>query len=145
MAESNRHIMERTRGGSFPLGMLRWRRSSSVPTSSCTTPDSPNSGAGTLLALFAANREAFPDLVWTPEQMAADGDTVAVRYSMTGTQRGSFAGVASTGKPVVSQSMAFYSLADGEIIEERAQLDMLGFLQQIGAAEVATEKGSEKS
>jgi SnoaL-like polyketide cyclase len=54
----------------------------------------------TLLALVAANREAFPDLVWTPEQMAADGDTVAVRYTMTGTQQGSFAGVASTDKPV---------------------------------------------
>jgi hypothetical protein len=44
----------------------------------------------TLLALVAANRHAFPDLVWTVEQMAADGDTVAVRYTMTGTQQGSF-------------------------------------------------------
>ena len=77
--------------------------------------------------------------------MAADGDTVAVRYSMTGTQQGSFAGVASTGKPVVSQSMAFYRLADGKIIEERAQLDMLGILQQMGAVKVETEKGTEES
>jgi steroid delta-isomerase-like uncharacterized protein len=90
-------------------------------------------GLDTLLALVAANREAFPDLVWTAEQMAADGDSVAVRYTMTGTHRGTFAGVASKDKPVVAQSMAFYRLADGKIIEERAQLDMLGILQQIGA------------
>jgi predicted ester cyclase len=64
---------------------------------------------------------------------------------MTGTQQGSFAGVASTDKPVVGQSMAFYRLADGKIIEERAQLDMLGILQQIGAASVESEKGSEES
>jgi hypothetical protein len=29
--------------------------------------------------------------------------------------------------------MAFYRLADGTIVEERAQLDMLSVLQQIGA------------
>ena len=29
--------------------------------------------------------------------------------------------------------MAFNRLVDGKIIEERAQLDMLGILQQIGA------------
>jgi predicted ester cyclase len=29
--------------------------------------------------------------------------------------------------------MAFYRLADGEIVEERAQLDMLSVLQQIFA------------
>ena len=34
---------------------------------------------------------------------------------------------------------------DIKIIEERAQLDMLGILRQIGAAEVATEKGTEES
>ena len=65
--------------------------------------------------------------------MAGDGDTVAVRYTMTGTQQGSFAGVASTDKPVVAQSMAFYRLADGKIIEERGQLDMpdLGFRRRL--------------
>jgi predicted ester cyclase len=29
--------------------------------------------------------------------------------------------------------MAFYRLAGGKIVEERAQLDMLGALQQLGA------------
>jgi predicted ester cyclase len=33
--------------------------------------------------------------------------------------------------------MAFYRLADGQIVEERAQLDMLGILQQFGAAPAA--------
>jgi predicted ester cyclase len=33
-----------------------------------------------------------------------------------------------------AQSMAFYHLADGKIVEERAQLDMLRVLQEIGAA-----------
>ena len=75
--------------------------------------------------------------MWTVEEMVADSETVAVRYTMTGTHRGDFAGVPPTGKAVVAQSMAFYRLADGQIVEERAHLDMLGILQQLGVAPAA--------
>jgi steroid delta-isomerase-like uncharacterized protein len=75
--------------------------------------------------------------VWTVEEMVAEGDAVAVRYTMRGTHRGDFAGVPPTGKAVVAQSMAFYRLADGQIGEERAHLDMLGILQQLGVAPAA--------
>jgi steroid delta-isomerase-like uncharacterized protein len=94
-------------------------------------------GRDKYLAVVAANADTFEDLVWTVEEMVADGDAVAVRYTMTGTHRGEFAGIPPTGKAVVAQSMAFYRLADGRIVEERAQLDMLGVLQQLGAAPAA--------
>jgi steroid delta-isomerase-like uncharacterized protein len=94
-------------------------------------------GRDNYLAVVAANADTFEDLVWTVEEMVADGDAVAVRYTMTGTHRGEFAGIPPTGKAVVAQSMAFYRLADGQIVEERAQLDMLGILQQLGAAPAA--------
>jgi steroid delta-isomerase-like uncharacterized protein len=90
-------------------------------------------GRDAYLAVVAANRVAFPGLVWTVDDMMADGDTVAIRYTMRGTHQGSFAGVPATGKAVVAQSMAFYRLAGGKIVEERTQLDMLGVLQQLGA------------
>ena len=134
MVESNRDIMERYTREFLPTGDAALAEEFVSPDIVMYYPGQPQQrGLDTLLALVAANREAFPDLVWTVEQMAADGDTVAVRYTMTGTHRGTFAGAASTDKPVVAQSMAFYRLADGKIIEERAQLDMLGILQQIGA------------
>jgi len=134
MVESNRHVMERYTRQFLPIGDAALVEEFVSPDIAMYYPGQPEQrGLDTLLALVAANREAFPDLVWTVEQMAADGDTVAVRYTMTGTHRGTFAGVTSTDKPVVAQSMAFYRLADGKIIEERAQLDMLGILQQIGA------------
>jgi steroid delta-isomerase-like uncharacterized protein len=94
-------------------------------------------GRDRYLAVVAATAPTFEDLVWTVEEMVADGDAVAVRYTMTGTHRGEFAGIPPTGKAVVAQSMAFYRLADGRIVEERAQLDMLGILQQVGAAPAA--------
>ena len=69
--------------------------------------------------------------------MVAEGDSVAVRYTMTGTHQGTFAGAAATGRTVNAQSMAFYQLANGQIVEERAQLDMLSLLQQMGAVPAA--------
>ena len=89
-------------------------------------------GRDTYLGIVAANKVAFPDLVWTVNHMVADGDTVAIRYTMTGTQRGTFAGVPASNKPVTAASMAFYRLVGGKIVEERAQLDMLSVFQQIG-------------
>ncbi|GAB2975140.1 hypothetical protein GCM10023080_044750 [Streptomyces pseudoechinosporeus] len=94
-------------------------------------------GRDTYLGIVAANLKAFPDLKWTVEDMRAEGDTVAIRYSMTGTHEGPFAGVEATGKAIRSESMAFYRLAHGKIVEERAQLDMLGILQQMGAVPAA--------
>ena len=55
-------------------------------------------GRDAYLAIVAANRVAFPDLVSTVDQMVADGDTVAIRYTMTRTHRGSFAGIAPTNR-----------------------------------------------
>ncbi len=57
--------------------------------------------------------------------------------SMTGTHQGPFAGVEATGKAIRSESMAFYRLSHGKIVEERAQLDMLGILRQMGALPTA--------
>ncbi|PUB32000.1 steroid delta-isomerase-like uncharacterized protein [Promicromonospora sp. AC04] len=90
-------------------------------------------GRDTYLGIVNANMAAFPDLKWTVEDMRAEGDTVAIRYTMTGTHEGTFAGVEGTGAAIHAESMAFYRLVDGKIVEERAQLDMLTILQQMGA------------
>ncbi|MFJ4648957.1 ester cyclase [Streptomyces bobili] len=94
-------------------------------------------GRDTYLGIVAANLRAFPDLKWTVQDMRAEGDTVAVRYTMTGTHEGPFAGVEATGRAIRSESMAFYRLSHGKIVEERAQLDMLGILRQMGAVPAA--------
>ncbi|MGW1711669.1 ester cyclase [Streptomyces sp. NPDC002156] len=94
-------------------------------------------GLDTYRGIVAANMKAFPDLKWTVQDMRAEGDTVAIRYTMDGTHEGPFAGYEGTGKKVHAESMAFYRLAHGKIVEERAQLDMLTILQQIGAIPAA--------
>ncbi len=94
-------------------------------------------GLDTYRGIVAADMKAFPDLKWTVEDMRAEGDTVAIRYTMTGTHEGPFAGVEATGKKVHAESFAFYRLSHGKIVERRAQLDMLTILQQLGAIPAA--------
>jgi steroid delta-isomerase-like uncharacterized protein len=94
----------------------------------------PMRGPTGYLAIIGMMREGFPDIQWTLEEMIAEGDMVAARFTMRGTHQGSFFGVPPTGKPIVVQAMNFYRLAGGQFVEERGQPDLLSLLQQIGAA-----------
>jgi steroid delta-isomerase-like uncharacterized protein len=136
-AETNKRIMERFTSEFLTTGDAALAEEFVSPEIVLHFAGQQQRGRDMYLAVVAANADTFEDLVWTVEEMVADGDTVAVHYRMSGTHRGEFAGVPPTGKAVVAQSMAFYRLADGQIVEERAQLDMLGILQQIGAAPAA--------
>jgi predicted ester cyclase len=70
---------------------------------------------------------------WTLEEMIAEENKVAARFSMSGTHLGEFFGVPATGKSIRVQAINFYRLAGDQIVEEYGQPDMLGLLAQIGA------------
>jgi steroid delta-isomerase-like uncharacterized protein len=93
----------------------------------------PMRGPEGYLAIIEMMRGGFPDIQWTLEEMIAEGDKIAVRFTMRGTHQGSFFGVPPTGKTIAVQAMNFYRLSDGKIVEEHGQPDLLGLLQQIGA------------
>jgi steroid delta-isomerase-like uncharacterized protein len=93
----------------------------------------PLKGPTGYLAVIGMMRAGFPDVQWTLEQMIAEGDGVAARFTMRGTHRGPFFGVPPTGKPIEVQAMNFYRLSGGQFVEERGQPDLLSLLQQIGA------------
>ena len=94
----------------------------------------PMRGPAGYLAIIGMMRAGFPDIRWMLEEMIAEGGMVAARFTMRGTHQGTFFGVPPTGKPIVVQAMNFYRLAGGQFVEERGQPDLLGLLQQIGAA-----------
>ena len=90
-------------------------------------------GPAGYLAIIGMMRGGFPDIQWTLEEMIAEDDKVAARFTMCGTHRGTFFGVPASGKIVTGQAMNFYRLSRGQFVEERGQPDFLGLLQQIGA------------
>ena len=59
-------------------------------------------------------RNGFPDIQWTLEEMIAEGDRVAARFTMRGTHKGPFFGVPPTGKSIEVQAMNFYCLSGGQ-------------------------------
>jgi steroid delta-isomerase-like uncharacterized protein len=93
----------------------------------------PMRGPAGYLAIIEMMRAGFPDIQWTLEEMIAENDKVAARFTMRGTHRGTFFGVPPTGKTIAVQAMNFYRLSNGQFVEERGQPDLLGLLQQIGA------------
>jgi len=97
----------------------------------------PMRGPAGYLAIIGMMRGGFPDIQWTVEEMVAEGDKVAARFTMRGTHRGTFFGVPPTGKTIAVQATNFYRLSGGQFVEEHGQPDMLGLLQQIGAAPTA--------
>ena len=77
-------------------------------------------------------RESFPDWHSTFEELIAEGDRVAERWTGRGTHLGELTGIPPTGKRVEAPGSVFYRIAGGKIVEFRGQLDMMGLMQQLG-------------
>lgn len=88
----------------------------------------PAAFSGPLQALLLA----VPDVHFTLEDLLAEGDSVAVRWTWSGTNTGAFRGFAPSNKHVEDSGIAIYKLRDGKIVSSTIQTDRLGFLQQIG-------------
>jgi steroid delta-isomerase-like uncharacterized protein len=66
-------------------------------------------------------------------EMVAEGDKVAVSWSMRGIQRGAFMDVPATNKHVTLDGINIYHIADGKIASNTERVDVLGLLRQLGA------------
>ena len=75
---------------------------------------------------------AFPDLHLTLEDIIAEGDKVAVRFTATGTHQGDLMGIAPTGKHVTATGISIIRYENGKAMEGWANFDDLGMLQQLG-------------
>ena len=90
-------------------------------------------GPAGYLEIIGMMRGGFPDIQWTLDELISEGDRVAARFTMRGTHQGPIFGVQASGKPIEVRAVNFYRFADGQIVEEHGQPDLLGLLQQIGA------------
>ena len=79
-----------------------------------------------------AQLAAMPDCTLTLDDLICEGDKVAYRWTMRGTQTGELRGIPPTGKFVVMPGMTIMQIADGKIVSGWHNYDMLGMLQQLG-------------
>jgi len=74
----------------------------------------------------------FPDGHWRIEDMVAEGDKVAWRFSFDGTHLGEFMGIPATRNRLHLNGMVVSRIAEGKIAEEWELYDGLGMMDQLG-------------
>ncbi|HEY6002839.1 MAG TPA: ester cyclase [Anaeromyxobacter sp.] len=77
-------------------------------------------------------RAAFPDIHYTIEDLVAEGDRVAIRWTWTGTHKGRYRGFAPTENSVSNTGFAIFQLRDGKLSRSWLETDRFGFVHQIG-------------
>jgi steroid delta-isomerase-like uncharacterized protein len=77
--------------------------------------------------------DAFPDITHEVIDQVAEGDRVATRLVIRGTQTEPLMGIPATGMCVEFGAMNFARIAGGQIVELRVNADSMGMMQQLGA------------
>ena len=97
----------------------------------------PDQGPGIegLKDFFRSFRTAFPDLEASVDEMVATDDHVTMRYTVRGTHRGEFMGVAPTGRKIEAPAMQLARIENGKVTERWGVTDQSKILEQIGALE----------
>lgn len=98
--------------------------------------DGPVTGREAYESAVRGVLEAFPDLSATIEDIVAEDDLVAYRFTFTGTHEGEFMGVAGSGTRVSWEGMSLARIEDGKFAELRGFPDNLDLMQQLGITEL---------
>jgi len=77
-------------------------------------------------------KKAFPDMQVKLEDIVAEGDKVACRWTATATHKGEFMGMPATGKQVTITGIHIDRIAGGKIVETWNYSDMMEVMQQLG-------------
>jgi steroid delta-isomerase-like uncharacterized protein len=77
-------------------------------------------------------RTAFKHLNVTVEDMIAEGDKVAVRFTARGIHKGCFMDLPPTGKPITMTGVEIFRIKDGKIAELWGEANLLGLMTQLG-------------
>ena len=86
-----------------------------------------------LKMFIRALRQGLPDLRCPMEEVVAEGERVAGRFSLRGTHTGTLLGIPSTGQQVNVGVMVIARFDErGKWVEDWASWDQLGMLQQLG-------------
>lgn len=74
----------------------------------------------------------FPDYQTVIQDIIAEGEKVATRIRMTGTNTGTFMGIPATGKYVEFTGIYIARISNGKIVEHWGEEDSVSLLNQLG-------------
>jgi steroid delta-isomerase-like uncharacterized protein len=115
-----------------------------VYTADCVIhePDEDLEGVEAAKEFIGMVLEAFPGMGLTVEDMVAEGDMVAARWTARGVHRGELAGIPPSGNEVSVSGITIHRIEGGRIAEEWEMPDNLGLMSQIGAVPASEGAGA---
>ncbi|HKP38735.1 MAG TPA: ester cyclase [Pyrinomonadaceae bacterium] len=93
----------------------------------------PLRGPAGFVPFHSQFREAFPNIEVVIEDTIAEGDKVAVRFSVRGKHEGDSLGFKSTGSTAEFDGTAIVRVKDGKIVEAWNNVDFMKMYRQLGA------------
>lgn len=97
-----------------------------LPTGTYRGPDQ-------MAAYFAETFAAIPDFHIEPERIVGEGDTVFVKWRVTGTFNGGrWQGIEPTGDRIELFGIDCFTFRDGKAIRNEVAFDQMSFARQIG-------------
>lgn len=102
-------------------------------------PAVPNAKAGiqTLKQAESTYIKALPNKKTKIETIFGSGDQVAVNWTCSGTNKGSYQGVPATNKEIKTSGTTIYRLKNGKVTEIWQNWDSLGLMEQLGEVRTA--------
>jgi steroid delta-isomerase-like uncharacterized protein len=107
-----------------------------APSHALTSPhiSGANVGPGAYKRQIALFLTGFPDLQFIVEDTVCEKDKVVASWTLTGTHKGDFLGIAATNKTVSIPGITIHQVVDGKILESQATWDAISLFQQLGIA-----------
>ncbi len=96
-------------------------------------PGQPPMDRATFERFVAGVGDGLPSYTYEIHDQIAQRDLVVNRITWRGIHSAELAGVPATGRSVELRGINMFRVSEGRVVEQWAQLDMLGLLQQIGA------------
>jgi len=133
-AEENKALARQFIEEGFSKGNLAVADAIIAPNFANHDPGTPPLPAGPegYKQLVTAYRTAYSDLQLSVDDLFAEGDKVAVRWSARGTHTGQLGDIPPTGKQMMITGISVLTIAGGKVAEQYTNWDTLGMLQQLG-------------
>ena len=76
--------------------------------------------------------EGLPDLKVNVDETVSEMDKLVVAWTLTGTHRGEFLGIAATNRKISVSGITINQIANGKILESTVLWDVVSLMQQLG-------------
>ena len=103
-----------------------------TPEAVAHTPNGDAIGLANIRQTVERVHTLFPDHHFVVDDVVANGDKAAARWTMTATNTAPLGGIPPTGRPITQRAVVFYRFQGDKIAEFWLQLDQVGVLRQIG-------------